>query len=527
MIKLLVKSRLLGTFSSLLNKAEGKKKTSKGKIALFAALFAYLFVALIAMSSGAAYFIGSSLIPAGFSWLYFSIFILASLSVIFIFSIFETKAELFDCKDNDLLLSMPIPERAIVSSRLIVVLIYNYFVEALITLPITVVYAIIAKEIKGVIGMLLVSLFIPLIATALASGVGYLVSVISKRVRRKNVVTLILSLLFLGAYFWGYNKLISGMEAFVTGFDPENLPTNLKLLEIIGKSALLSPFSLVSVIAFSLGVSFVAYLIISKNYLKIATDNKGLKKLEYKAKRYEKSSALSALVKKEISRFLSSATYMLNAGIGLLFSIGLAVYAIFKRDMLSELALALLGTGEVVAPILAAGLVFMLSTSFISASALSLEGKSFWILKSLPVSDNTALLSKSLPHIIIASPFIIVSGILLSIASSSPFYYAPFIILIPLIANAAFAFSGLIFNVLAPKFDFSSEAQVIKQSLASLLAMLSSMVIALMNAAIVILSVIYLNTVLAVLFSFLFVSLLTVVFAVILFTICKEKYAKL
>ena len=157
MIKLLVKNRLRGFVSGMLKQG---KQGSKKKMALFAVLFAYIFVSIAALSGGISYTLGNVLIPSGMSWLYFSIFNLASLSVVFVLSIFETKSELFECKDNDLLLSMPIPEKALVISRSIVVLVFNYIVEAVVILPAIVVYAVISHDVIGVIGAIIVSLFI-------------------------------------------------------------------------------------------------------------------------------------------------------------------------------------------------------------------------------------------------------------------------------------------------------------------------------------------------------------------------------
>ena len=202
MVKLLVKNRLRGFVSGMLKQG---KKASKGKIALFSLLFAYLFAAVAFLSGTLSYMFGKVFIPLGFSWLYFAIFTLASFSAVFLLSIFETKSELFDCKDNDLLLSMPVPERALVISRSIVVLVFNYVVEAIVILPPIVVYAIISHDVIGVIGALLVSLFVPLLATALSSGVGYVIAFLSKKIRRSTLVTLVLSLAFIFLYFWGYS----------------------------------------------------------------------------------------------------------------------------------------------------------------------------------------------------------------------------------------------------------------------------------------------------------------------------------
>ena len=158
MIKILIKNRLRALFGSMVGKGKGGevKKASVGKIVGFAILYAYLALVFIGLAVGAAVIFASAFLGEGGDWIYFAIFSLASLTVVFVLSIFETKSELFECKDNDLLLSMPIKPRDIVVSRIVVVLIYNYFTAAIVMLPAVVVYAIFTLNPLGIIGGLLV-----------------------------------------------------------------------------------------------------------------------------------------------------------------------------------------------------------------------------------------------------------------------------------------------------------------------------------------------------------------------------------
>ncbi len=524
MIKLLVKNRLRGTVSGMLKQG---KRASKGKIALFAVLFAYLFACVIFLSATFAYMLGSVLIPTGAAWLYFAMFILASFSAVFLLSIFETKSELFDCKDNDLLLSMPIPEKALVISRTIVVLIFNYLIQALVILPAAVVYAIISRDAIGVIGVLAVSLFTPLLATALSTGVGYLVARVSKRTNKSTLITIILSLAFIFLYFWGYNALITGIEGFLANFNPEELKGNLKIVEFIGNAALLNPISLISLIAVCTLLSFFVYCLIARNYISMATNNRGAKKIKYEARKINVRSPLFALCKKELNKFFTSSMYMLNSGIGLVFTVILSVVAVINKPMLAEISTALFGGENYLAPALAIALVFLSSMNMMSASALSLEGKKLWVLKTIPVKDSTVILSKVLPQIIVTTPPVLISSILMIIASGAEAIYWPFIILTPFLANVAFAFLGLIFNILFPKFDFDNEVQPVKQGLASFLTMLTQMIISILALVITVALMLLGLPLISALAGFALFLLLSAVFALILFIPCKQKYAKI
>ena len=105
------------------NKKGEYVKPSREKVVGYA--FLYLFTALffVAFATVLILSVGRLLIPLGLSAQFFGIVSSMSFAIIFIFSIFETKAELFDCKDNELLISMPIRPGHLVIARIIMVLI--------------------------------------------------------------------------------------------------------------------------------------------------------------------------------------------------------------------------------------------------------------------------------------------------------------------------------------------------------------------------------------------------------------------
>jgi len=535
MIKYLIKNRLRSALGAMVGKGKGGavKKASAGRIVGFTLLYAYVIGTFLLLSSIVSFSLGAVLIPGGASWLYFSVFMIASFSIVFIFSIFETKSELFECKDNDLLLSMPIKPKDIVISRISVVLIYNYIEELIIMLPCIVSYSIFSRgDIIGVLGALVMSMLLPLFATAIASGVGYVVAIVSKRTKKNSFVTLAFSVFFLLIYIFGYSAVMENADSFFEGsFDV--VPSDLPLLYFIGSAVKFAPVSFICIAILSIGSALLAYYVISKSYIKLVTDNKGEKRTVYKEEKLKSKSALFALTSKELKRFFSSATYMLNTGLGIIFEIILAIFAVAKRDDLSEAVnilsseIPIASAGEIIAPLMIAAVVFVGGLSSISSCALSLEGKNLWVLKTLPVRDCDVMLSKVLPHIIVSLPPTLISSVLLMIASSAPIKYLPFFILTPAAAIVFSAFLGLVINVAFPKFEYDNEAQPVKQSLSVFLVMIIQMLVGIAVFVITfILSLLSFGFIasLAVLLLF---CVLSVIFGVILFGPSAKKYAKI
>ena len=532
MVKLLIKNRLRSVLASMLRK-KGGKSGGKGKIIGFLILYIYLIAYFIFMSVSAAIGLAEIFLVSGASWFYFGVFMLADVAILSFFSIFETKSELFECKDNDLLLSMPIKPQSIVVSRMSVVLIYNYLEQLVVLLPCTVVYAIYTADAIGVIGIITASLFLPLFAVALSSAVGYLIAMISRKIKRKTLVTTLISLAFLAAFFLGYNFLLSNMDSFMDGTQTEIavFPESAPIIYYLGSAALLNPVNICTLIFGSLFVSTVAFFVISKSYIKITTDTGVAKRAVYKGEIVKRKSTLATLVNKEIKRFFSSTTYIMNGALGVVFTVVIAIIAVFNKSKRGEISLGLAselgGSSDFLFPLIICVLVLLSSTNMQSASALSLEGKNLWCVKSMPVSDREVLLSKMITQLVVTVPPALVAAVLFIIASSASVEYWAFYILTPIAANILFALLGIIMNVAFPKFDYENEVQPIKQSMAVFLTMMTQFVVSIM--------VITLNSLLAFIGLGIVAALLTfgifvgfdVLFYFVLVGPCVRKYAAL
>ncbi len=532
MIKTLLKVRLRATLASLVGKRkDGKQTVSAGRVVLLTILYGYLALIFGAMFSFLAIGLGITAIGTQYEWIYFAVFMLISFSLIFIFSIFETKAILFECKDNELLLSMPISPRAIVISRVFTVLLYNYAEQAFVMVPCIAVYAVLGGSALGIIGSILIALTLPLFATALASGVGYLVALIAKRMKKNTIATTLVSLLFLGVYFY---------FCFGLGFSSgEELPDasviagSLYPLEFVGSAAMLHPLWTPLFVVLFAGVAYLVYRIIAANYVAIVTDNKGAKRTKYVAKRLVKTSAFVSLSKKELLRYFTSSTYILNSSLGLVFMLGIAVVMLFQGDTLSSLVavigadLPMLDIKGGLCTLLIAAITFMSSMTYISAPALSLEGKSLWIIKSMPLSARTVLLSKTVPHMVITTPPTLIASILLAIALKAAPVYWIFFILTPLVVNLACALFGMVMNTACPKFEYENEAQPIKSSLSVTVVMFGMMLYSLILTGASLLFSILVHPI----FGAVMALVLSAVFAAALYLIlcgpCARKYDSL
>ena len=451
-------------------------------------LYLFIFVMFAAMFTLLAVAAAPALISIGADWFYFLLFIGIDVSLVFIFGVFETKSEIFECRDNELLLSMPIKPRDIVISRVLSVIIWNYVESLVVFLPAIIVYGVMGGSYLGVIGSSVVLLFLPLLPTALSCLVGFAVSLIAAKFKKKTFTTVIIFFAFFAAYMFGYSALVEGMEAMLLNVsEVASTVGRFAFLRVVGSAAMLKPLPLLLLCIASVLSSACAVLAISSAFSRIVSTNKGGKRAIYRAKREKRRSPLFSLVRKELSRFFTSSTYIINSSLGVIFAGVIAVVALINKDMLLPLAEAfgaLLGADAeaLLCVTLVSAIGLCSSLSYISACSLSLEGKSLWIMKSMPVSGREVLTSKTLCHIIITAPVTLAASVLVCIATGI-YSLAWYFIIAPQLINAVCALAGILFNTAFPRFDFANEASVIKNSTAVFLTMMSVMIFSLGIAA--------------------------------------------
>ena len=377
---------------------------------------------------------------------------------------------------------MPIKTGDIVLSRLFTVLIYNYTASVVIMLPAGITYLALSGDAAGFFGVLLAMLLLPLPATSLAGFFGYIAAFISKRTKHSTLITVVFTVAFIVLYIWGYSKLLTVDESFLEGLDSSFFEGGVfSALAIVGNAVLLKPveFSIFALV--SLLISAVSYLLLLKNYVKTAIKSSVSHRTVYKAEAGRVNSVKVAFFKKELSKIFSSSMYLMNAGIGVIFRIILGVFALIKvgefLPMLEFLAPELLGISFDSAKALAVCLVIVCFSSMdtFSASAVSLEGKNLWIVKSMPIKSYDVLFAKTLAHISISAPASVVTAALLLIATRASALSWLVGILAAVISAAVFALFGTVINVALPKFDFENDMQPVKQSPAMLVVMFGQM----------------------------------------------------
>ena len=405
--------------------------------------------------------------------------VLALITIItFVEGIFKSQSILFDCKDNELLFSLPIKKRTILFIRIIKLLIFEYVFNLMFLLPTYIIYAYFEHPgISFYLLSILMMILIPIIPTIIACFIGYIIKLITSKIKFKNIVQVIFTTFIILLYLYvNFN-----MDKFMDGIVKNATSINdiiKKLYYPVGTYiSLIDKFDIAKFIGLIL-INFIPFLIFiligQLFYFKIISDSRNFRKVKRIKGNIEikQSKPIISLVKKELKRYSNSAVFMFNTSFGLIIGLIITLVLCLKgKSMIIGLFSSFGISGNVGVNILFFGIIlFTLFSTSISSSSISLEGKSINITKSLPIDYKDILKSKILMCFIIEAPFALISLILFIIfyKVSIMFILEIFILIFMIILFNSVV--GLLINLKYPKLNCNNDTEVVKQSMSSLVS---------------------------------------------------------
>lgn len=208
MIRALLRKQLRELGAAFLRSSKTGKARSRASAVGYALLFAVLVVVLMLCFAGMALPLASVLLPAGLDWLYFASMGLTALLVSVLASAFTSYSGLFQSRDNELLLSLPIPPAVIFGVRVSTVYLACLIYLLMAWVPAVVCYGLLAAHpLAGVLCSIPMALVLAGAACILAVLLGWAVALANDRARHKSLVTVVCSLVFFALYYAGFLRV--------------------------------------------------------------------------------------------------------------------------------------------------------------------------------------------------------------------------------------------------------------------------------------------------------------------------------
>ena len=450
-------------------------------IILFFLLFGVLMIGVLGgMFAFLSYNLCEPLAAAGMDWLYFAIMGMISIMLGVFGSVFNTYASLYLAKDNDLLFSMPIPVQDIVISRLANVYLIGLMYSIVVILPADIVYWIRVSCTPSVVaGGIVLLILITLFVLVLSCVLGWVVAKVSLKMKNKSLVTVVISLVFIGAYYFFYFKaqaILSDLiaNAAVYGDKIKGAAYGVYLFGCIGTGDWKAMLIFGAIV---LALTAGTWILLKKTFLSISTSTGAVKKAAYHEKTAKQKSADGALLGREFQHFLANPTYMLNCGLGILLIPAMGVLMQLKGRGLTDALEGVFGAESGCATALYCAFACMVaSLNDMAVPSISLEGKSIWLAQSLPVRPWQVLRSKLLMQLFL-------TGIpaAFTLACTVPFVRDGAVVrilflLFVLLSVLLMALAGLFLGIKFANLKWTNEMTPIKQGLSVFIILIGSWV---------------------------------------------------
>lgn len=497
MFRLLFRKNLTEIFRSYFFDAKKNKMRSRKQIILYFLGFFILIAGILGfMFTSIAYSLCPTLISVGCSELYFLIMSGIAILLGAFGSIFNTYSTLYLSRDNDLLLSLPIPARDIILSRLSVVYLLGSLYSLAALIPTIIVYWCIAGiSVSRIFGALALILIITSLVLILSCLLGWCVAKLSQKLKGKSFITVLASLVFIVVYyvfFYRAEDFINDIleHALLYG---ERLDSSAHFLILFGRIGTGDFLSTLLFLILTSAALFLTWLLLKNTFLGIITGKTRKKRSSGSAfsdsatVRTVTRTPFSALVRKEFKKFTSSSTYMLNCGLGILLIPALGILLLVKApDLLSAISAIdpsgassfLASISDTAIIIVCVAVIACSATIDVAAPSISLEGHNLWIPQSLPIPTHHILLAKATPQFLLTLiPTLFTSTCILIILRPSiliSILYLLFIIIYSAFSALFSVYIGLHFPVMT----WTSETTPIKQGAAALIAIFGTFLIA-------------------------------------------------
>lgn len=474
MIMSLLRIRLLGILSRL---NDSRKKPGSMSMVIAGIVFFFLLILLC------FFLLYSSMAPvfyeAGMGWGYFSMAALLSVVIMLVMNIFLVFQEVYQAKDNELLMAMPIRTYVILLTRILSLLVVSWGYEAAVFLPAGIVWMVhYSLAPAGMLFFLLEFLLLPLFALTLSLFVSWVIAHALKLIGKlRNLVMIAVFTAAFGIYLVFVGRSSALMEILIrSGISiVETVRRVFPPLYYAGTAPAEGSMAGMLVTAACAVIPFAAVIaLMSHGFVSLAGVKDSHEKKKLKASAAGSEPVMHALVRRELRHYFDNVMVILNGAMGIIMAIIFVAALIYYRDTVALLR-SLPFLRPYLFPAAFLGIMICSSLNVMSSAMISLEGNRLYILKSLPLAPRFILDAKLAAHLILSVPGGVILALVLSFVLRLSLLEAAALLVLPHVFTVFVGLCGLMINLSKPNFDWVNETACIKRTLSPTLTVFLSM----------------------------------------------------
>lgn len=405
-----------------------------------------------------------------------------------VFTFFKTNGYMFNFKEYDMLMSLPFKPKTVAGCKFLYMYVKTLPWYLSISVSMLIGYAIYADiTVFTVIIWLLMALLVPVIPMLAASFLGYIIARISAGFKKNNIVQTVLTFLLV-IFAFSLRFIIESVfrddrveEALETLADSVNGITDLYIpakwfAKAVTDTDILS-FLLLTVTTIVLFE--VLFILVGRSYREI---NSKLKNHavsgDFKMSGSKQRSILNAIAFKELRRIMGSSICMIQLFMGELLAllIGILVLFIDFDDLISTVTQGAPVTSAMLHPSISLIVYFLIGMVSSTAATPSLEGKNYWIVKSLPIPEKTLYQGKMLFNMYLTVPVAVFTTAAICISAKTPLLMSLLSVVLSVMLCAFSTAWGCVCGVKHIKLEWENEIEVVKQGTAITLYLFPNMI---------------------------------------------------
>lgn len=472
-----------------LRQSKGKKK-DRSIIAVYIALV-FIYITFMGFGITTIVFLTPSIVESNLLAEFITMMYLAGAALVVVFGIVSLLTYVYFNKDAEFMASLPIKPGKVFLAKLMIVYLYEFVIFAIAVAPLLITVGIIAKlgvvfYLTSILGVILVPAFPLAIASVIAIPIMYVVSFFSNKGAFTTVLLLVIYGVIFGLYFYGvmslqlgasqigenYNAIIANLskisdivsKVFYPVFAIACLATGTALY---GLSVPLSGLVNLAIAVFSLlALLFIAYLISNAVYHQSSIkQGQGVKSANIKNEKSEFRSQIKALMIKEFKEISRTSAFGFQCFAGIVILPLLLIGMNFNLFSSGDIQ----GSQELIRNIyygISFGFLLMLGSGMnvASSTAISREGKNFYISKIIPVDYTTQINAKVYLSLIINYITVFLCYIISIFVYKLGVIEIIFFPIVLALYGYGYAYSTIRFDLKDPKLNWTTPNEAVKNN---------------------------------------------------------------
>ena len=427
---------------------------------------------------------------------YIVIAIIFSTLIVVIVGMMQIISSFYFSKEVHILTPYPLKTNNILLSKFFVMYVWQIIIGFFTVLPLFIIYGIKTQlGIMGWFGLSVSFMLLPIMPLSIIGIIVVFIMRLTNAFRHKDAIRLIgmlgllavMLLLQLGIYQFGFSIPAGQEEAFFKELLENNrllidriqfiYPVVFFVINAIEGKMIVSILSLLALLVVSIITVYLFTLALRQWYINTYLSEQESIQISKKKVNTNPMSTTLSITKIDFVTLLKVPIYALNClSTAIIVPILLIFTYMFSADSIQNIEGLINEHKTLFWLMVGVGLGVYTSLSLITSTSFSREGKTSWIMRTLPIKPKEQIWGRVLTAMISEIAFIVISLVLLVIILKQDYLYVISAVILAIIVSIPLMLCGLYIDLKRPMLKWDNPQQPVKQNMNALFSILLGLV---------------------------------------------------